>query len=123
MSVPRVIIAGVEPGPAIDLVAGALLAGYGEQRATRGVLLGFDLPLWRLAYDVGARAPRVIDPVLHPPAVADELFAHWVERMDLAVVVAVRPLLDSWDAVKGSRGSDAARRLDAPVVLVVDARG
>ena len=123
MSVPRLILAGVEPGPALDLVAGALLAGFGEQRATRGILLGFDLPLWRLVYDVAARAPRALDPALHPAPVADELFDQWSERMDLALVIGVRPLLDKWEGVNGSRAADLARRLDAPVVLVLDARG
>jgi cobyrinic acid a,c-diamide synthase len=123
VSVPRLILAGVEPGPALDLVAGALLAGFGEQRATRAILLGFDLPLWRLVYDVAARAPRALDPALHPAPVADELFDQWSDRMDLALVVGVRPLLDGWEGVNGSRAADLARRLDAPVVLVLDARG
>ena len=123
MSVPRLILAGVEPGPALDLVAGALLAGFGEQRATRAILLGFDLPLWRLVYDVAARAPRALDPALHPAPVADELFDQWSEHMDLTLVVGVRPLLDGWEGVNGSRAADLARRLDAPIVLVLDARG
>ncbi|HUK78516.1 MAG TPA: AAA family ATPase [Thermoleophilia bacterium] len=123
MSVPRLILAGVEPGPALDLVAGALLSGCGEQHATRAILLGFDLPLWRLVYDVAARAPRALDPVLHSAPVADELFDQWSERMDLALVIGVRPLLDRWEGVNGSRAADLARRLDAPIVLVLDARG
>jgi cobyrinic acid a,c-diamide synthase len=123
VSVPRLILAGVEPGPALDLVAGALVAGFGEQHATRAILLGFDLPLWRLVYDVAARAPRALDPALHPAPVADELFDQWSERMDLALVIGVRPLLDKWEGVNGSRAADLARRLDAPVILVLDARG
>jgi cobyrinic acid a,c-diamide synthase len=123
VSVPRLILAGVEPGPALDLVAGALLAGSGEQRATRAILLGFDLPLWRLVYEVAARAPRALDPVLHSAPVADELFDQWSERMELALVIGVRPLLDRWEGVNGSRAVDLARRLDAPIMLVLDARG
>ena len=123
MSIPRLILAGVEPGPALDLVAAALLAGFGEQRTTRAILLGFDLPLWRLTYDVAARAPRALDPALYSAPVADELFDQWSEHMDLALVIAVRPLLDSWEGVNGSRAVDLARRVDAPVVLVLDARG
>ena len=115
MSVPRLILAGVEPGPALDLVAGALLAGFGEQRATRAILLGFDLPLWRLIYDVAARAPRALDPALHPAPVADELFDQWSERMDLALVVGVRPLLDKWEGVNGSRAADLARQVTRTV--------
>jgi len=123
VSIPRLILAGVEPGPALDLVAGALLAGFGEQRTTRAILLGFDLPLWRLTYDVAARAPRALDPALYSAPVADELFDQWSEQMDLALVVGVRPLLDRWEGVNGSRAADLARRLDAPIVLALDARG
>jgi cobyrinic acid a,c-diamide synthase len=122
VSVPRLIVAGVEPGPALDLVAGALVAGFGEQRAVRPVLVGLDLPLWRLLYGVSARAPRAIDPRLHPSEVVDELFGHWSDAADLTLLVAARPLLDSWEGIRGSRPADVARRFDAPVVLVLDAR-
>lgn len=122
MSVPRLIVAGVEPGPALELVSGALLAGLGEQRAVRPVLLGLDLPLWRLLYDVGARAPRALDPLLHGGDLAAELYDHWVESVDFALLVAARPLLDSWGGVRNSRPVDLARRFDAPVIIAFDAR-
>jgi cobyrinic acid a,c-diamide synthase len=122
VSVPRIIVAGVESGPALDLVAGALLAGLGEQRTVRPILLGLDVPLWRLLYEASPKAPRVIDPVLHEPAIADELVDHWIETVDFALVVAVRPLLDSWEGLRGSRATDTARRMDAPIILALDAR-
>ena len=36
--------------------------------------------------------------------------------------VAVRPALDRWEGVEGSRPVDYATRLDSPRVLVLDAR-
>ena len=46
-----------------------------------------------------------------------------VRRMDLVLLVAVQPALDRWHGVKGSRPVDLAVGLDAPLVLVLDARG
>lgn len=122
MSVPRVIVAGVEPGPAVDLVAGALLAGLGEQRAVRPILLGLDLPLWRLVYDLSPRSPRAIDPVLFSRDAVLELYDRWAVETDLVLFVAARPLLEAWEGVAGSRPSELAARLDVPVVLALDAR-
>lgn len=122
MSVPCVVLAGLESGPAVSLAAGALLAGLGGQRSTRPVLVGLDSYLWRLLYESPGRAPRVLDPALHTQAVAAELFEYWTETAELAVVVAARPLLDSWEGVGGSRALDYAARLDAPLILVLDAR-
>ena len=50
MSAPRLVLCGLEPGPAVALAAGALLAAFADERAVRPVLLGADLPLWRLCY-------------------------------------------------------------------------
>ena len=33
MSAPRLVVCGLEPGPAVALVAGALLAAFAEERA------------------------------------------------------------------------------------------
>ncbi len=122
MSVPRVIVAGVEPGPAVDLVAGALLAGIGEQRAVRSILLGLDVPLWRLVYELSPRSPRAIDPVLFSRDAVLELYDRWASESELVLFVAARPLLEAWEGVPGSRPSELAARLDVPVVLAVDGR-
>jgi cobyrinic acid a,c-diamide synthase len=54
--------------------------------------------------------------------VAGELYDAWTSDADLTAVVAVEPALDRWAGVKGSRAVDVAAALDAPLVLVVDAR-
>ncbi len=121
MSVPRLVVCGLEPGPAVALAAGALQACFAEQRAVRVVTIGADLPLWRLLYAGEGRAPRVLDPALHDAAVL-ELYDYWSEGCDLVLLVAVQPALDRWQGVKGSRAVDIAAGLDAPLVLVLDAR-
>lgn len=120
MSVPRLVVCGLEPGPAVALAAGALQACFAEQRAVRAVTIGADLPLWRLLYAGEGRAPRVLDPALHDDAVL-ELYDYWSEGCDLVLLVAVQPALDRWQGVKGSRAVDIAAGLDAPLVLVLDA--
>ncbi len=122
MSAPRLVVCGLEPGPAVALAAGALLAAFADERAVRPILLGADLPIWRLLYAASARAPRVLDPRLVDDAVAGELYDAWSADADLTVIVAVEPALDRWEGVKGSRPVDVAAALDAPLVLVVDAR-
>ena len=122
MSAPRLVVCGLEPGPAVALAAGALLAAFADERAVRPVLLGADLPLWRLLYGASSWAPRVLDPRLVDDAVAGELYDSWSAGVDLIAIVAVEPALDRWEGVKGSRPVDVAAALDAPLVLVVDAR-
>lgn len=122
MSVPRLVLCGLDPGPAVALAAGALLTALADDRAVRPVLLGVDLPLWRLLHGSTARAPRLLDPRLVDDAVAGELLDEWGADGDLTVVIAAEPALDRWEGVKGSRPLDVALALDAPLLLVVDAR-
>jgi cobyrinic acid a,c-diamide synthase len=123
VSVPRLVVCGLEPGPAVALAAGALVACLGAgERAVRPVTVGLDLPLWRLLYGISPRAPRVLDLALHQDDVAAELYDSWAETCDLLLLVAVEPALDRWQQVAGSRAVDVAEKYDAPLVLVVDAR-
>jgi cobyrinic acid a,c-diamide synthase len=106
----------------VALAAGALLAAFADEHAVRPVLLGADVPLWRLLCDAAARTPRLLDPRLVDDAVAGELYDEWAADTDLTVIVAVEPALDRWEGVKGSRPLDVVLALDAPLVLVADAR-
>ena len=122
MSGPRLVVCGLEPGPAVALTAGALLAAFRRSARSVPVLLGADLPLWRLLYGAASLTPRVLDPRLVEDAVAGELYDAWAADADLTAIVAVEPALDRWEGIKGSRAVDVAAALDAPLVLVVDAR-
>ncbi len=122
MSVPRLVVCGLEPGPALALASGALLAAFADHCDARPVTLGVDVPLWRLLFGAAARAPRILDPALLDDAAGGELLDSWAAGCDLLALVAVEPALDRWQGVKGSRAVDVAVALDAPLVLVVDAR-
>src|SRR5664280_2995648 len=45
MSVPRLVLCGLEPGPAVALAAGAVLASLGGPRTIRPISIGLDLSL------------------------------------------------------------------------------
>lgn len=122
MSVQRLVVSGLEPGPAVGLAAAALVDALASRAAVRPVTIGLDLPLWRLLGDGAGRPPRVLDPALHPAALAAELYDWWAEGVDVVLFVAVEPVLDRWQGAEGSRAVDVAVRFDAPLVLVVDAR-
>lgn len=122
MPVQRLVVSGLESGPAVGLAAGGLVAALGGRAVVRPVMVGLDMPLWRLLYDGEARPPRVLDPALHPWALAGELQDWWGDGVDLLVMVAAAPVLDRWQGVDGSRAVDVAMRFDAPLVLVLDAR-
>jgi len=81
--VPRFVLAGFEAGPAVDLAAGALVAAFARRRVVRPVLLGLDLPLWRLLYGEGSKAPRVLDPALHNDTAEAELIDYWTDGVEL----------------------------------------
>lgn len=122
MSAPRLVVCGLEPGPAVALASCALLSVFEDTCPVRPVLLGVDLPLWRLLYGGASPAPRILDPRLVDDEVAGELYDSWATDTGLTVVVAVEPALDRWHDVRGSRAVDVAVALDAPLVLVIDAR-
>jgi cobyrinic acid a,c-diamide synthase len=122
MSVPRLVVSGLEPGPAVALAAGALLACLGERRTVRPITVGLDLPLWQLLTASPGKTPRILDLALHDDETAIELYDSWAAGCDLALLVAVMPALDRWQDAPGSRAVDVAAALDAPLVLVVDAR-
>jgi cobyrinic acid a,c-diamide synthase len=122
MSVPRLLLCGLEPGPALALAAGALLEALSSRGAVRPVTIGLDMPLWRLLVQVASRAPRALDPALYDDDTLDELYDVWADDCDLLLMVGVEPALDRWAAVPGSRAVDLAAKYDMPLVLVVDAR-
>jgi len=122
VSAQRLMVTGLESGPAVGLAAGAMVAALSAGGVVRPVTVGTDLPLWRLLYESEGRPPRALDPVLHPWPLAAELYDWWAEGVDVVLFVAVEPVLDRWRGVEGSRAVDVAVRFDAPVVLVLDAR-
>ena len=101
MSAPRLVVCGLEPGPAVALAAGALLAAFvgRARRSPRPPRRRF--PLWRLLHAASSRAPRVLDPRLIDDAVAGELYGAWSTESDLT---ASSPSSRRSTAGRGSKG-------------------
>lgn len=73
-------------------------------------------------HEAVCRRPSVnLDPFFATPERLRQLFAHYVEDADVAVVEGMMGLFDGYDRSRGSC-AEVARALRLPVVLVVDAR-
>lgn len=124
VTVPRIVVGAPASGSGKTTVATGLLGALrGRGRKVAPFKVGPDY------IDPGYHAlasgmpGRNLDPVLLGEQLVAPLFAHGVRDADIAVIEGVMGLFDGQGT--GSFGSTAhvARLLDAPVVLVVDARG
>jgi cobyrinic acid a,c-diamide synthase len=125
ITMPRVVIAAPASGSGKTTIATGLLAALrtrGRRVAPFKVGPDYIDPGYHAL--AAGRAGRNLDPVLVGEERIGPLFAHGVAGTDLAVVEGVMGLFDGRNGTAGF-GSTAhvARLLDAPVLLVVDARG
>jgi cobyrinic acid a,c-diamide synthase len=122
--IPRIVIAGTASGVGKTTVATGLLAALRARglRAT-GFKVGPDFidPSYH-ALATG-RPGRNLDAFLSGPELIAPLFAHGAQGADIAVIEGVMGLFDGASG-RGELASTAhvAKLLDAPVVLVVDAK-
>jgi len=123
--VPRLVVAGTHSGAGKTTVATGLLAALTARgRTAAGAKVGPDFidPSYH-ALATG-RPGRNLDPFLCGEDLIAPLFAHGARGADLAVVEGVMGLFDGRSGSGGMASTaHVARLLDAPVVLVVDARG
>jgi cobyrinic acid a,c-diamide synthase len=125
VTVPRVVIAAPSSGSGKTTVATGLIAALRERgHRVAPVKVGPDYidPGY---HALAAGVPgRNLDPVLVGEGLIGPLFAHGARGAGIAIVEGVMGLFDGRSGTAGF-GSTAhvARLLDAPVLLVVDARG
>ena len=124
VEIPRIVVAGTHSGTGKTTVASGLMAAL----STRG----FQVAPFKVGPDfidpsyhtlAAGRQGRNLDAFLSGPEMIGPLFAHGARGADIAVVEGVMGLFDGKSG-GGELASTAhvAKLLDAPVVLVVDAR-
>jgi cobyrinic acid a,c-diamide synthase len=121
---PRIVVAGTHSGTGKTTVASGLMAALRTQRlrvAPFKVGPDFIDPSYHTL--AAGRHGRNLDAFLSGPEMIGPLFAHGARGADMAVVEGVMGLFDGKSG-GGELASTAhiAKLLDAPVVLVVDAR-
>nr|MBA2714697.1 cobyrinate a,c-diamide synthase [Rubrobacteraceae bacterium] len=124
VAIPRIVIAGTHSGTGKTTVASGLMAALRTQ--------GFRVAPFKVGPDfidpsyhtlAAGRQGRNLDAFLSGPEMIGPLFAHGAHGADIAIVEGVMGLFDGKSG-GGELASTAhvAKLLDAPVVLVVDAR-
>ena len=120
---PRIVVAGTHSGVGKTTVASGLMAALSSE--------GFRVAPFKVGPDfidpsyhtLAAGGPgRNLDAFLSGPDLIGPLFAHGARGADIAVIEGVMGLFDGKGGGDLASTAHVARLLEAPVVLVVDAR-
>jgi cobyrinic acid a,c-diamide synthase len=120
---PRIVVAGTHSGVGKTTVASGLMAALSSE--------GFQVAPFKVGPDyidpsyhtlAAGRPGRNLDAFLSGPDLIGPLFAHGARGADIAVIEGVMGLFDGKGGGDLASTAHVARLLEAPVVLVVDAR-
>jgi cobyrinic acid a,c-diamide synthase len=120
---PRIVVAGTHSGVGKTTVASGLMAALSSE--------GFRVAPFKVGPDfidpsyhtLAAGGPgRNLDAFLSGPELMGPLFAHGARGADIAVIEGVMGLFDGKGGGDLASTAHVARLLEAPIVLVVDAR-
>ena len=124
MTIPRIIIAGTHSGCGKTTIASGVMGAL--------VRRGFSVQPFKVGPDfidpsyhtrICGRVSRNIDPFMMGEKGCISSFNHASEGADIAVIEGVMGMFDGIDGTDLSSTAHVARILQAPVILVVDAKG
>lgn len=122
---PRIVVAGTRSGVGKTTIAVGIMAAWAlGGRVVQAYKVGPDYLDPSLHTVATGRQSRNLDSWMAPKALLPELLRRASQGADVSVVEGVMGLFDGRDARSDEASTaEAARILDAPVVLVADARG
>jgi cobyrinic acid a,c-diamide synthase len=124
ITIPRIVIAGTHSGCGKTTVASGIMAALTAR--------GLNVQPFKVGPDfidpshhtqICGRASRNLDPFMMGESGCLETFARASAGADIAVIEGVMGMFDGIDGSDNSSTAHVARILQAPVVLVVDAKG
>jgi cobyrinic acid a,c-diamide synthase len=123
VDIPRIVVAGTHSGVGKTTMASGLMAALSSE--------GFRVAPFKVGPDfidpsyhtlAAGRPGRNLDAFLSGPDLIGPLFAHGARGADIAVIEGVMGLFDGKGGGDLASTAHIARLLEAPIVLVVDAR-
>jgi cobyrinic acid a,c-diamide synthase len=120
---PRIVVAGTHSGVGKTTITSGLIAALSSE--------GFRVAPFKVGPDfidpsyhtlAAGRPGRNLDAFLSGPELIGPLFAHGAQGADIAVIEGVMGLFDGKGGGDTASTAHVARLLEAPIVLVVDAR-
>ena len=124
MTVPRIIIAGTHSGCGKTTVASGIMGALVKSgHVVQPFKVGPDFIDPSHHTRICGRVSRNIDPFMMGDEGCRETFVNASESADLAVIEGVMGMYDGVDGTDLSSTAHVARILQAPVILVVDAKG
>jgi cobyrinic acid a,c-diamide synthase len=120
---PRIVVAGTHSGVGKTIIASGLMAALSSE--------GYTVAPFKVGPDfidpsyhtlAAGRPGRNLDAFLSGPDLIGPLFAHGSQGADIAVIEGVMGLFDGKGGGDLASTAHVARLLEAPIVLVVDAR-